>query len=157
MIPNHVRQAYLLKGPTHQLSGGSVDVYRVGDLVVKQLHPTSLETPHSLQLAPWLAALLIDVPRDGFRISRPVPSQNGKWMLDDGWTAWTFVKGQAVSPQDIPAAIKAINTLHQALSRVPTHPLLAQNTSPWGFAEKHCWGSRPEWVHPVLADWVDAL
>jgi Ser/Thr protein kinase RdoA (MazF antagonist) len=157
MIPDHVRRSYRLKGPARQLEGGSRDVYRVGDLVVKQLFRTSLETPHSLQLAPWLADLLADIPEDGFRAARPIASHDARWMVAGGWTAWTFVKGRPASSQDVPAVIVAIRALHRALSRAPRHPLLDQNDSPWGFAHEHCWGNRPNWVHPVLVHWGDEL
>jgi hypothetical protein len=77
-IPDHVRQSFGLEAPLRRLSGGSVDVYRVGDLVVKQLHRTSLESPHSLKLAPWLARHLARVSQAGFRLARPVASRDGR-------------------------------------------------------------------------------
>jgi Ser/Thr protein kinase RdoA (MazF antagonist) len=156
-IPNHVRRAFDLQGPARLLSGGSVDVYQVGDRVVKPIHLTSLETHHSLELLPWLADLLANVPENGFRISRPLASQDGRWMTADGWTTWTFVHGRPAVPQDIPACIDAIRALHRAISPAPKHPLLDQNDTAWGFAHKHCWGDRPARVHPALADGVDAL
>lgn len=157
MIPDHVRKSFRLNGPARRLGGGSVEVYRVGDIVVKPLHPTSLETPHSLQLAPWLADQISSIAKDGFRIPRPIPSDDGKWMLGDGWTAWTFVQGRPATAQDVPAAIPAIRALHRALRHIPRHPLLDQNDSAWGVAHAHCWKRRPDWVHPVLEEWVDAL
>ncbi len=157
MIPDHVRKAYHLKGPARRLPGGSRPVYRVADVVVKQLHPTSLETPYSLELAPWLAGLLAAVSEDGFRVARPIAACNGGWMLDDGWVAFTFVEGRPATSKDVPAAIDAIRAFHRALSDAGKHPLLERNDTAWGFAHKHCWGERPAWVHPVLADWVDEL
>jgi Ser/Thr protein kinase RdoA (MazF antagonist) len=156
-IPHHVRQSFNLKGPARRLPGGSVDVYRVGDLVVKQLHRGSLESPHSLHLAPWLAGHLANLDEEGFCIARPVPSQDGRWMLHDGWTASTYVDGRPASAGDVPAVIEAIRALHRALRAIPKHPLLDRNDGPWGFAHEHCWSGRPEWVHPILADLVDEL
>jgi hypothetical protein len=157
MVPDYVRRAYALEGPVRQLPGGTVDVYRFGDLVVKQVDSISLETPHSLELAPWLAGQLAGIPEDGFRIARPVASRDKRWVTDDGWTAWTFVEGTQPCAEDVPAVIDAIRALHRALEGVPKHPLLDQNDSAWGFAHEHCLGQRPDRVHPVLVDWVDAL
>jgi Ser/Thr protein kinase RdoA (MazF antagonist) len=157
MIPERIRQSYDLRGPVSRLPGGSVDVYRVGNLVVKQIHRTSLETPHSLELAPWLANLLASVQEDGFRTTRPIASRNGSWMTADGWMVWAFVEGRPASSKDVPAVIDAIRAYHRALRHAPRHPLLDRNDSAWGFAHEHCWSSRPVWVHAVLADWVDEL
>jgi Ser/Thr protein kinase RdoA (MazF antagonist) len=156
-IPNHVRRAFDLQGPARSLPGGTVGVYLVGDRVVKPVHLTSLETPHSLELIPWLADLLAAVPENGFRVCRPLASRDGRWMTADGWTAWTFVQGRPAVSEDVPACIDAIRALHRAVSPARKHPLLDQNDTAWGFAHEHCWGNRPARVHPVLKDWVDAL
>jgi hypothetical protein len=157
VVPEHVRRAYRLAGKACRLPGGSRDAYRVGDVVVKRLVATSLENPHSLTLAPWLAEQIASVPEAGFRIARPVALCNGAWMTNDGWMAWTFIEGRQASAEDVPATVAAARALHQALGPIPKHPLLDQNDCAWGFAHAHCWGSRPNWVHPVLEDWVDAL
>jgi len=157
VIPSQVRRSFALKGRARRLHGGSRDVYRVDGLVVKQLFPTSLETPHSLELVPWLANILTDVSEDGFRIARPVLSHDGKWMVADGWTVWTFVGGRQASSEDVPVIIDGIQALHRALGHAPKHPSLDRNDGPWGLAHRHCWGDRPDWIHPVLAEWVDEL
>ncbi|MCP4540566.1 MAG: phosphotransferase [Chloroflexi bacterium] len=157
MIPEHVRQAYRLTGSAHRLTGGSQDAYRAGDVVVKRLVSTSLENPHSFQLAAWLVEQIVDITEDGFRIARPVASCDGAWMTGDGWMAWTFIEGRQASDKDVPAIIDAVRALHRALRSIPKHPLLDQNNSAWGFAHDHCLGSCPDWVHPVLKDWIDAL
>ena len=48
MIPSHVQRAYKLKGPSRLLEGGTRDVYRVSDRIVKQMVSTSFENPHLL-------------------------------------------------------------------------------------------------------------
>lgn len=72
MIPQHVRAMFRLEGPAERLPGGSRPAYRVGNVVVKQLHARSLETGHSLELAPWLAGELAQVEEKGFRLARPL-------------------------------------------------------------------------------------
>jgi hypothetical protein len=126
-------------------------------VVVKRLHARSLETQHSLELAPWLAGELAHVEEEGFRLARPVATQGGRWMLDDGWAAWTFVEGQRVQREDVPEALAAIRALHRALRHIEKHPLLDQNTTAWGVAHRYCWDGPPERVHPLLAGMVSEL
>ncbi|MGD9029856.1 MAG: phosphotransferase [Anaerolineae bacterium] len=126
-------------------------------MVVKQLHARSLESEHSLELAPWLAGKLARVEGEGFRLARPIATRDGRWMLEDGWAAWTFMDGRPVARADVPEAIRAIRALHDALRHLEKHPLLDQNTTAWGVAHRHCWEGPPERVHPLLADLVDKL
>ena len=156
-IPSHVSEMFGLEGPVEPLHGGTRPAYRCGHVVVKQLHRTSFETEHSLELAPWLAGELSHVEEQGFRLARPVPAQNSSWVLEDGWAAWTFLEGRPARSEDVPEVLAAIRAMHRALAHVAKHPLLDRNTIAWGYAHRHCWAARPEWVHPVLAGLVDAL
>lgn len=157
MIPEHVKESFGLGGSIEHLPGGTEPAYRAGNVVIKQIHAGSLETEHSLELAPWLAGELAQVEERGFRLARPVATRDSQWMLEDGWTAWSYVEGHPPEAKDIPDVIDAIYALHASLCQVANHPLLDQNTSAWGFAHRHCWGNRPERVHPILAGLVDEL
>jgi len=83
-IPAHVLCAFKLIEPFLVLEGGTRYAYRAGDLVVKQMVSTSFENPHTFQLVPWLAEQLTCVNDDGFRLSRPVQSVDGEWIVEDG-------------------------------------------------------------------------
>jgi Ser/Thr protein kinase RdoA (MazF antagonist) len=157
MIPAHVQRAFNLKRAPFLLEGGTRDVYHVNDVVIKQVVSTTFENPHTFELLPWLAEQLIDVKDNGFRLSHPVRSVDGEWIVEGSWTAWTYVEGQAVHTKDLNAAIMSIQALHYALRCIPRHPALDRNESAWGFAHKHCFGERPNFVHPVLEELVDAL
>jgi len=146
-----------MTGPAVRLSGGTRSAFRVGDLVLKRLHAGSLETEHSLELAPWLAGQLATIKETNFRFARPVPTQDGQWVLQDGWAACTLVEGHPPSSNDIPTVIDAVRALHNAISHIAKHPLLDQNTTAWGFAHRHCWATRPAQVHPALAPLLDQL
>jgi len=148
---------FRLEGPVEPLPGGSRPAYRCGHVVVKQLHRTSLETEHSLALAPWLAGELSRIEEMSFRLGRPIPARDSTWVLANGWAAWTFVEGRPARSEDVPDVLAAIRALHRSLAHVAKHPLLDQNTIAWGFAHRHCWTARPEWVHPALAELVDRL
>lgn len=148
---------FRLEGQARRLPGGSRPAFRVGDVVVKRLHARSLETEHSLELAPWLAGELARVEEQGFRIARPVAAQDGRWMLADGWAAWTFVEGRPAEPQDVPEVIAALQALHGRLRQVEKHPLLDENTTAWGLAHHRCWERSMEGLHPRLGGLVEAL
>jgi hypothetical protein len=157
LIPAPVRRAFNLDGPARPLSGGTRQAYRIGDVVLKQLHIQSFETEHSLPLAPWLAGNLVQVKETGFRLARPLSAADGRWVVEDGWTAWTYVAGHSPTPADVPEVIAAAQALHRAVRHVPKHPLLDENTTAWGFAHRYCWQPDPPRVHSRLAALVQAL
>src|SRR5262249_7024302 len=130
---------------------------RSANLVIKRLDATSLENDRSLELAAWLGELLPAATCDGFRLAQPVRASDGRWILGDGWAAWRYVPGRPASTADVIAVIPAIRALHRSLSRVQKHPALDGNTTVWGVAHRHCWGSRPRWIHPVIAPLADEL
>jgi len=139
------------------LTGGSQAAYRIGEAVLKKVHPRSLETEHSLALIPWLATELATISQEGFRLAQQVSSVDGRWLLDDNWAAWEFLDGEQAHASDIPAAIEAIRAMHKSLSHIEKNPLLDSNSTAWGVAHRHCWHRKSIRVHPVLADLVHQL
>jgi Ser/Thr protein kinase RdoA (MazF antagonist) len=150
-------RAFGLDGEISALSGGTRSAFRVGDVVLKQIHDTSLENHHSRQLVQWIAGIFATLDTVGFRIPRPRPTSDGAWITDDGWTAWTFLDGSHAEAADVPRCIDATRAFHAALADVPKHPLLDASATPWAFAHRHCFGERPALVHPLLASHVDRL
>lgn len=161
LISPVVREAFDLAGDPVPLVGGTVRVYRVGDKVIKPFNADALEHPRSLDLLPWLASQLVTMTVSGFRLSWPIYSKNWTWTVEvDGthWTAWPYLAGRVMAVEDdVPAVIDAIYALHQALRNFKPHPLLAENDNPWGVADRHCWGNRPAWIHPIIAPLADQL
>ncbi|HET8630814.1 MAG TPA: phosphotransferase [Thermomicrobiales bacterium] len=151
------RREFGLEGEPAPLPGGTRQTYRVGDAVLKQIRETSLENNHSPELAAWLAGVFAGVAEAGFRVPRPRATRDGAWITGDGWTAAMFVEGVHATAADIPAAIAAIVAFHRALRGVAKHPLMDDNRTPWGKADRWCWDDRPAWVHPAVAGAVDRL
>ena len=156
-LASHVLEQFGVAGEPRPLPGGSRPVFRVGDLVLKRFGPGSLEHDRSLDLAPWLMEVLAHLPQVGFRIPRPVQTRDGRWLTDDGWTAWSYLEGRHATADDVPACTDAILALHRALRAVPKHPLLDHNQSKFGRADEACWGDTPDQVHPAVKPLVDAL
>src|SRR5215813_6135523 len=90
-LSTDILEAFELAGRPRVLTGGTRPVYQVGNVVLKQLHQTSLENSSSLELFVWLAPRLHDVTERGFRLSKPIATKRGNWLAGDGWTAWTYV------------------------------------------------------------------
>lgn len=160
-IPVEVRAGFELMGRLKPLSGGTRPAYRAtspwGELVLKRLHTQSLETEHSLVLAPWLADVLADIVEQGFRVAKPVRACDGRWLLAGGWAAYRYVSGRPARAEDVPDVIVALRALQTALSETPKHQLLDCNTTPFGFAARHCWEGAPPRVHPLIRDQVTDL
>jgi hypothetical protein len=146
-----------LRAAPERLPGGSRPTYRAGDAVLKQIGATSLEHHRSRELARWIAGFSGELDGDGYRFPRALPTRDGHWITEDGWTAWAFVAGRHSSAADVPACVAGIRALHEALARIPRHPLLDENRTAWGVADVWCWGEPPAEVHPALREHVAAL
>jgi hypothetical protein len=146
-----------LRARFDQLPGGSQPTFRAGSAVLKRIKETSLENNHSPQLVQWIADFTTQVEMRGFRLPQPIATTDGRWITDDGWTAWTFLDGQHATTRDIPRCIEGITALHQALHGIPKHPLMDDNRTPWGKAHQWCWGPPPPAVQQQLQPLVQQL
>jgi len=152
-----ILNTFNLASNVEKLPGGSTGVYRVANLVLKHVTETSLENNHSPDLAGWIAEFSAKVRQDGFRLPRGVPTKDGCWVTDSGWTAWTFVEGRLATAADIPDCIAAIDSLHRALRDIAKNPLLDDSHTPCAKAHRWCLGDRPDHVHAVVRELVDEL
>jgi hypothetical protein len=148
---------FALSAEPDQLPGGSQPTFRAGHAVLKHIKETSLENNHSPHLIEWIADFTAHVEMRGFRLPQPLATTDGRWITDEGWTAWTFLDGQHATTRDIPDCIAGISALHQALRAIPKHPLMDDNRTPWGKAHQWCWGAAPPFVQPQLQPLVQQL
>ena len=132
--PDHVRAGFgvsavepeRLSAPAEDSQVGS---WRLGDLVLRRVDDSGR--------AAWVASTLEQVQVQGLRLSRPVRSSDGRWVLS-GWSASRFVSGSpAARPHDI---IIAGEALHRALSGIPEPRVLRLRTDPLGWADRLAWG-----------------
>jgi len=156
-ITTQVMEQFGVSAQPEKLPGGSVEVTRVSDIVLKHIRETSLENNHSLELAAWIAEFSSNLHQDGFRIPRGVPTKTEKWITPEGWTAWTFVEGTHASKDDIPQCIAAIEKLNHSLKAIAKNPLLEDSHTPWAKSQRWCLGDKPDYIHPVVKDYVDKL
>lgn len=156
-LSREAAEAFDVDEPIVVLGGGTRRAFRAGDVVLKRLHPTSLEHQASLELFPWLAEVLAAVPEHGFRLAKPTRTRDGGWLTEGGWTAWSHVEGSPATPDDAPACRDAIEALHAALADVAPHPLVYENTTQFGRADDACWGEPPEELDPDVAPLIERL
>lgn len=112
------------------LPGGQGDALRAGDLVFKP----APEVARSAWLAGVLAAL---DPGAGIRVTRPVPSSSGEWVVD-GWCAWRWLEGEH-RPGMWSAVLEASSRFHTSVERVPWSPALV-GADRWAIADRAAWG-----------------
>ena len=132
--PDHVRAGFgVPSAEPERLSApvqdSQVRSWRLGDLVLRRVDDPGR--------AAWVASTLEQVQVQGLRLSRPVRSSDGRWVLS-GWSASRFVAGSpAARPHDI---IIAGEALHRALVDVPEPRVLRNRTDPLGWADRLAWG-----------------
>jgi hypothetical protein len=152
-----VSDAFNLQASPEPLSGGSQPTFKVGNVVLKRVKETSLENNHSPELIEWIAEFSQTLKQDGFRFPRALQTKEGKWITPEGWTAWTVVEGRHSTKADVVGVIEGIVAFHQALAGIPKNPLMDENHTSWGKADRWCWGDKPEHIHPVVEPLVKTL
>lgn len=149
--------AFSIQASPEQLSGSSQPTFKVGNVVLKRVKETSLENNHSPELIQWIAEFSQALKQDGFRFPRARQTKEGKWITKDGWTAWTVVEGRHSTKEDVAGVIEGIVAFHKALAGIQKNPLMDENQTAWGKADRWCWGEKPEHIHPVLEPLVNTL
>ena len=136
-------------GVLQRLDGGQGRTWIAGDLVLKPVGDVAE--------AEWVGAVLRDLPEHGFRLSRPVPSRDGRWAVA-GWSAWSRVDGHhdlATRWGDVLAAGEA---LHIALRGVSRPDFLDSRDNIWVDGERAAWDDdAPRVLHPSLAPLAEQL
>jgi uncharacterized protein (TIGR02569 family) len=128
-----VLDVFGIEGDPIALAGGEGVTFRVGEVVVKRVHDAG-ETE-------WTNALLSRIEPDGYRVARPVPTTDGRW-LHEGWSASRFIHGlrpAAPSWEEIAGAglrfADAADEVREGGAEV-----LARRTHRWSIADRVAWG-----------------
>jgi hypothetical protein len=126
-----VLDTFNIQASPERLSGGSQPTFKVGTVVLKRVKATSLENNHSPELVQWIAAFSHTLKQDGFRFPKALPTKEGQWITQDGWTAWTVVEGRHSTKEDVGGIIEGIIAFHKALEhrsrKCAVAPLMSQS------------------------------
>lgn len=136
--PARVLRAFGASGTPVLLDGGQGETWRCGDVVLK---PAPEE-------AGVIADVMAGVVEDGFRVARPLASSEGGWVFD-GWTAWTYVAGEACDTGRWDEEVAASDAFHRAVAHVP-RPVFT-GTSMYRRADRIAWGEEAYEPHPSFA------
>lgn len=116
------------------LGGGEGRTWAAGDTVLKPVSDT--------EEAAWVAGVMAGLPEQGFRVSRPRRSVDGRWAVD-GWSAWNRVAGEHDFVGRWPDVIAVGELFHAQLRAVPRPPFLDRRRSPWDAGDRAAWGEEP--------------
>ena len=142
--PEHDRQSMLLDEAVARafgversavlLPGGEGRAYRAGDVVLRR------EADEAG--AAWTAELFASLAADGFRVARPLLTQEGGWIAPGGWSAWTFLEGRAATRDDLARVVPAVDAFHAALAGVPYGEGLRLGDHAFGRADLGAWAEQ---------------
>ena len=146
--PPHVLRAFgLTENPT-PLAGGQGQAYRSGRGVLKPAKDD--EETH------WIADFYLAVHGDGFRLPKPIRSDQGGFVYD-GWQAWEAIEGEHRKGQwheEIEVCVR----FHRAIADFPRPAYFARREqNPWVIADKITWDELESDHHPRIAPAVAQL
>jgi uncharacterized protein (TIGR02569 family) len=132
-VPAVVLEAFGLTGRGHRLPGGQGQSFRYGRAVLK---PTDDPV-----MAAWSAQVLARIEPAGFRLPRPLRTQDGRSVVD-GWSADEYVQGHPYPAGGWEGLLAAGRALHAALAHVPRPALLDERQDRWAVADRAAWGEQ---------------
>ncbi|HVZ58640.1 MAG TPA: phosphotransferase [Patescibacteria group bacterium] len=149
-IPKHIFDEFNLSGEASLFPTAEERTFRVGDVIVKHVKNDSEEYTN------WHADFFNSIKENGFRVPKPIPTRSGKWITNDGWTAWHVLEGNHDFENYIPESIQAIVSFHRAIRDYP-RPGFIGSDGPWTRADIGAWRAKPENIHPKLKEDVELL
>ncbi len=137
-VPGRVVDLFAASGTVEPLDGGRGGSVRVGDLVLSP----GRDQPTTTWLSPVQARLAVRLdetrPR-ALRVSLPVPTRDGRWVVD-GWAATRYEPGTApCSDLDVLVAAGRLLSARLAVA-VPERPaVLDEVDHRWARADRVAW------------------
>jgi uncharacterized protein (TIGR02569 family) len=131
LLDAHVAAAFGVEREVKALPGTEGRTYRAGNVVLRRgVEDTALL---------WKIGVLRHIQGDGFRVERPIPTRDDRWVVD-GWTAWTFLEGRSATPADAAVVSRGTQALHEALASIAYARHLTDEAGP---ADREAWGDDP--------------
>lgn len=142
-VPDHVVDLFAASGDVESLVGGQGGSARVGDLV--------LSPGRDAELMAWLSpvqarlAVRLDERRSrALRLALPVPTRDGRWVVD-GWAATRFEPG-TTHCSDLDVLLAGGRLLNAELAvAVPRRPAVLDTLDHrWALADRVAWALEDE-------------
>lgn len=130
------------------MPGGQGRTVRYGDAVLKPV-----DDPVE---ASWACEVLTGVVERDFRLSRPIPARDGRWVVG-GWTASTYVPGVPSPAGHWHELLAAGRSFHRELVAADRPAMLAGRSHRWAHADRVAWGEAEADALPPVADHLARL
>lgn len=128
--PSEVLDAFEIDGVLHNLSGGRGNTWATEDVVLKPVD----DEPE----ASWIASLASRVEQRGFRVARPIPARDGRWVVDM-WAAWERLPGEHRTDRWA-ELLSAAAAFHDAVANEPKPEFIGRRIDRWRIADRVAWG-----------------
>jgi len=145
--PDHVLEAFDVRGSPVVLLGGQGTVFRVGETVLKPVH-NEVE-------AIWVIEILSGIEEEDFQVPCYLSSDTGE-VLVDGWMAYKYLPGAMLKGHWKEKRV-VLEAFHSALREFPPPPFFTFRDDPWALADFMAWGERPISCHTRLKPAVEKL
>ncbi len=138
-----------LVGAPSELPGGVTGVLRFGDVVVKPVTDVAA--------AEWTQSVFAELPAaNDVRWLRPMPSHDGRWVVD-GWIANEFLPGLTAVAPDWATVIEFGGRFHAATQAIrPPAAMLLARAHRWARGERHAFDEQRYELTPEAAA-IDAV
>lgn len=137
------------RGSATALAGGQGMTFVAEGIVLKPVVDDALAT--------WTAEVLSTVQDDGFRLSRPRPGVDGRWVID-GWCAFEWVCGRhRLRGAPWADVLGVCERFHHALTHITRPAILERRTDVFANAERIAWGELSADLRRPTADIVERL
>jgi len=147
--PEEVLRAFGAGDPPVRLEGGQGQAVRSGAVVLKPAVDD--------ERTAWIARFCLETPLDGFRLPRPVCTDDGRFVYQ-GWSAWEHIPGEHRKDR-WPETVELCVRFHEAIAFVQRPRWMdgVRAEDPWTMADRAIWGELAFDPHPRIAPAVELL
>jgi uncharacterized protein (TIGR02569 family) len=104
----------------------------------------------------WLGEHLPSIREDGFRLARPIPAADRRWVVE-GWGALAWLSGSPPTEARWGEVLSLSDRLDLAMRHLPKPSYVDRRTHPWSIGDRVAWGEAGSPVHHDLLDRLLAL
>jgi len=143
-----VLTAFGASGDLEAIPGGEGSTWRAGSIVFKRAP--------GVEEWRWLGEHLPSVREEGFRLAKPMPALDRRWVVE-GWGALAWLSGSPPVQTRWGDVLGLSDRLHLAMRDLPKPSFVERRTHPWSIGDRVAWGEAGSPVHHDLLDRLLAL